>query len=262
MATLPSTCRGVFFDAGANVGDSLQKWYDAENCEIQKQAMGPAWRGIRASGCAVEFPRWMPLRLRRTYCAHAFEPNERHTAGLLRTARELEARLSVKITIFNGTAFALSDGKAHFGIDTQGNGVGSSLVHRHAFSGDKVGKHQVTVRTVDGVAHLKEIRSDLPLALKLDVEGYEGPLLRNLMLSGVLCQRVHALWVEWHYNRTAGSGPPRELPSVPLGTNAVMQWMLLTQGDPWRRPHATDGYSSESQPYVSPHCNTTLLRWF
>lgn len=37
-----------------------------------------------------------------------------------------------------------------------------------------------------------------PLALKLDVEGAEAKVLRNMLLSGVLCRRVHNSRVEWH----------------------------------------------------------------
>ena len=60
--------------------------------------------------------------------------------------------------------------------------------------GPAVGEHRVRVRTVNALSVIRHAPPG-PVALKIDVEGYEGRLMRNLLLSGVLCQRVQNLFV-------------------------------------------------------------------
>jgi len=229
----PAACIGLFIDVGANSGSSLHSWYEQEGCEDLKVRMGEAWPGIKRSACAWEWPPWLPLNLRRRYCAEAFEPNPRFSQRLLETARRLEHAHGVSIAVYNGTAFSTTTGSALLRLDRTKGGLGSSLLLRKpdtAQWGDVA-----PVRTVDGVAHLDMLPAEVgPLALKLDVEGAEANVLRNMLLSGVLCRRVHNLWVEWHSAALLGADNVRDVPPVAgvpsrpsLTTiHAVYRWML------------------------------------
>ena len=124
----PAACSGLFIDVGANSGSSLNSWYEQEGCEDLKLRMGEAWPGIKRSACAWEWPPWLPLNLRRRYCAEAFEPNPRLSQRLLETARRLERAHGVSIAVYNGTAFSTTTGSALLRLDRTKGGLGSSLL--------------------------------------------------------------------------------------------------------------------------------------
>ena len=193
MASSP--CAGIFIDVGANVGDSLQMWYGSEGCEDLKARYierGEAWPGIRRSGCRWEFPPWLPLSRRQTYCAHAFESNPSHSAALARTARQIMlAHPGVRIHVWNGTVLSTHDGDAPFRVDNSMAGsVGSSLLLSKGASNARASSI-TRVRTVDAVRFLRELHRGhseplKPVEMKVDVEGHEDELLRNLLMSGTL----------------------------------------------------------------------------
>ena len=85
-------------------------------------------------------------------------------------------------------------------------------------------------------------------ALKIDVEGFELDLLRELLSSGVLCERVDDLYVEWHAE-DASAGPEA------AARRDVLQWMLRAHNKSWRE------LERAWQPYGSARCRTTLLKW-
>jgi hypothetical protein len=111
-----------------------------------------------------------------------------------------------------------------------------------------VGDTTITVRTRNALDVLRSTRPG-PIVLKLDVEGYEGVLLRNLLLSGVLCARVTTLFAEWH------SLYPQDAGSMPLETLGVYRWMLQTYN-----PNYTQ-LDRGWFPRGDSTCNTTLLGW-
>ena len=269
---------GTFVDVGANIGDSLQMWYEREGCWDLKprwEASGKPWPGIRASGCRWEFPQWLPLSKRQTYCAQVFEPNPRLAAALMRTARSIERRFGVRVEVFNGTAFSTTAGMAPFRLDSAAGAVGSSLLlSKSSHKGDGSTHADMTmVRTIDGLAHLRAVRPG-PVALKVDVEGMEHLVLRDLLLSGVLCERVSNLWVEWHTAKqlgqaatapAAGGGPS------PTAINEVYKWMLRTAGPgarqrahisrPSRQRNKTVTQEATVEPGMAATCQTRLLEW-
>ena len=136
------------------------------------------------------------------------------------------------------------------------HGTGSSLqLHRHALdanfkkgAGARVGANTTTVHTVDATAFLDSVGSGAPIALKLDVEGSEYDILRDLMLSGVLCRRVETLWVEFHAAEGATKGTPTRV-------DKVFKWMLETHNE------STHALQQAWLPYKSARCVTTLLQW-
>ena len=78
------------------------------------------------------------------------------------------------------------------------------------------------------------------------MEGSEYDILRDLLMSGVLCKRVETLWIEFHSTRDGTVGTPERV-------DEVFRWMLETHNEstrplPWL-------------PYASARCATTLLQW-
>ena len=242
-------CAGTFVDAGANVGDTLWSWYNDPSCAV-------APRQLRANGvrCAWQWPWWLPLHVRRQWCSEAFEANPQHTRRLRHAKERLETRVGPRIHVHAQTAFSTRNGNATFGIDTL-HGTGSSLqLHRRALdaknrkhAGARVGSNTTTVHAVDATPFLDAVR-DGPIALKLDVEGSEYDILRDLLMSGVLCKRVQTLWVEFHGAQDATMG-------TPVHIDAAFRWMLETHNE------STRTLQKAWLPYPSAVCATTLLPW-
>lgn len=106
-------------------------------------------------------------------------------------------------------------------------------------SGARVGNHQTTVRTADATAFLTRLHSTAPIALKLDVEGSEYDILRDLMMSGVLCRSVSTLWVEFHATNGAEIGTPHQ-------AQQVFEWMLRSHTTPMPPPCSKCGCRTEA----------------
>lgn len=281
-------CSHLFLDIGANVGDSLTKFFTQpncyENCHERRdgpQACRPAretcplkngrWMGdcpianetcfcfsqAKANRCGWEWPYWMTLGVRQQYCAEAFEPNPALASQLKRTAHQLVSRgLSPHVVVRNGTALSTRDGVAPFGIDVNFT-TGSSLVldkktmdsRGRAGRGGAVGENQVMVRTLDAVRYLRALRAPR-ISIKLDVEGSEFTILRDLLVSGALCEKADDLWVEWHGGgrinwQTLG------LPQREDAMQKVYSWMLRSVG----------GNKIVVPGDLSPHCRTFLGNW-
>ena len=242
-------CAGTFVDAGANVGDTLVSWYGDPSCAVGPRQVLP--NGIRCSG---QWPWWLPLHVRQQWCAEVFEANPLHTRRLLHARERLEKRHGIIIGVHVQTALSTRNGNATFGLDTL-HGTGSSLqLHRRALdakyrkgAGARVGSNTTTVRTVDATPFLNAVRGG-PIALKLDVEGSEYDILRDLLMSGVLCKRVQTLWVEFHGAQDATRGTPAHI-------DAVFKWMLETHNE------STRALQQAWLPYPSARCATTLLHW-
>jgi len=282
-------CDKLFIDVGANKGDSLVKFYQQPNCYENCNTRGVTasgrpclaakdtcgyrngkWYGdcatanetcfcmgmAKANRCGWEWPYWMPLAVRQEYCAEAFEPNPALAHELHRQAHRLVARgAAPHIRVRNGTAWSMRDGFQPFGIDTNFS-VGSSLIldkrtmddHGRVNRGGAVGEHQIVARTVDAVAHLRSRRARR-ISLKLDVEGSEFELLRDLLVSGTLCERVDEFWIEWHGGRV--DWRKLRLPLPERDVQKVYTWMLRTvQGNQIFLPE-----------HLSPHCRTFLGQW-
>lgn len=195
------------------------------------------------------------MDVRRQWCAEAFEPNPQYGNRLLGIKERLQNGLGVQINVHFQTAFSTKNGNATFGLDTV-HGTGSSLqLHRHALDGKgrkgagaRVGENTTTVHTVDATGFLDSVGSGAPIALKLDVEGSEYDILRDLMMSGVLCKRVETLWVEFHATQDATKDTPTRV-------DKVFKWMLETHNE------STHALQQAWLPYKSALCVTTLLQW-
>jgi hypothetical protein len=259
-----SLCKGYLIDVGANVGDSLRSFYTKPSCAVRpgfNQTPGIALK-VSTSKCAWQWPWWMQLPERRTHCVYAIEPNVILEPRLQSEATALRQEVGNRIRIFPRVALSIGDGNATFGLDkTHPHGVGSSLhLHRHTMGLDSKGAYRkgagpaladgsvAIVKKMDAVALLRTLPRSLPVALKIDVEGHEYELLRDLLITGALCKHVDSLFVEWHSTAEGLPGTPRSL-------DQAMQWMLSTHNPRWSE------LSKEWRPIGGPVCRTTLLKW-
>ena len=237
------SCAGLYVDVGANNGDSLQRWFQLGSCSEPLSAAAS-----QAAPCMWQLPTSLPLAVRQTYCAHVFEPNPRHWSALQAGAEQFRAQgRSVHV---HKAAFGAHSGSALFGLDTtMANSEGSSLLLSKRTrdrttgavgKGEAVRSNTINVTVSDGVAFLRRLgEQGLPVVLKLDVEAYEFVLLRSLLASGVLCQTVSELFVEWHAGRFSWEESGLPAPSETL--ERVYRWMLGN---------------------ATKHCKTTILPWY
>jgi FkbM family methyltransferase len=268
-------CSGIFIDAGANRGDTLADWYVKESCAINAHRKRPA-----KGGCWWAWPWWLQLDTRRQYCAIAYEANPMRNRSLQRTAHRMRADASAayaakhadvtysggirrhsphaRIAIEN-KAFSTKDGESTFGLDlTSTDGVGSSLQlnrrtvngHGKKGAGDLLSRNVTLVPTVDAVRVVSEAgATGLPVVLKIDIEGSEFAVLRDLLISGALCRFVTDLFVEWHGTREGD-------PGTPANTDKVYQWMLYSYNESWKQ--ILPGPFARLQ---TKHCRTHLHHW-
>ena len=248
----PACSAGVFIDVGANNGKSVEWWYTRHGCTERD------WP------CLFMIPAWLPLRLRQQQCALAFEPNPRHWKDLDKIVGVHNS--SSHQILVHRAAFALDNGNMPFGLDNEtksqeGSSLALSKRTRQVVNGKpgpsgrgpEVRASTITVPTVDGVAFLWEVAAryghDVPVSLKIDVEGFEFTLMRDLIVSGVLCSVVTNLFVEWHPSIDwKREGLPEEEPRL----ENVYKWLL-------RFGINRTGY--EHVPHPTRHCRTTLMRW-
>jgi len=250
-------CAGVFLDAGANRGDTLFSWYRVPACvdgPRLKNTLPPPKPG---DPCDWKWPWWLPLETRRTWCAESYEANANFTRPLRQAAAVLRAELPAvaSIAVHTSTAVGVRDGVALLGVDAV-HGVGSSLqLQRRAMdsggragSGAPVGRITQRVRVVDAVRVVADLgATGVPVALKLDIEGTEYEVLRDLMLTGLLCRHVQTLWVEFH--QPAAPAP------APAPSRPAFEWTLRSHNASW------EALEREWLPLASARCATTLLRW-
>ena len=273
-----AACDNLFIDVGANVGDSLVRWYNEPNCYEACPAKGQSqciptdvttgqikWPGnctfcqmqAKYKQCAWEFPWWLASSHRRTFCAQAFEPNPLLSRKLHHQATALRRQgVAPHISVHNGTAMSVTDGTATFGIDSEFT-TGSSLILDKKVMGSDgrpgrgaaVGRQRATVRTIDAVRYLRSLKAKT-IALKIDVEGSEFELLRDLIASGVLCERVDHLWVEWHGNGRIDY-KKLGLPDKEGDLADMYRWMFRSM----------QGRFVTTPERRSPHCRTILMQW-
>ena len=245
---------GTFVDIGANVGDSARDWFHKPSCHKVVERCSNTW------------PWWLQSHDRRRQCVVLVEANPAHAQNLKQAAQKLHNVFNASIVVLPCVAFSTQAGTSMFGIDKLW-GTGSSLeLSRRAMGtlknkgrGAVVGETATKVTTVDAVNFLAALRPG-PISLKVDIEGTEFPVMRHLLMSGVLCRRVHNLWVEWH-NPSAGEHLSAD----------TFQWLLTMHDrnaselflDDSGRSIRSRGIRSNHprRPLYSEHCVTTPMSW-
>lgn len=133
-------------------------------------------------------------------CVWCFEPSPRHFAGLIHTTALYTNRFVVRLC-----PFGLSDNTGFFEFFEKEDRCGDSFVKDFWMDGfgrhvaNRVGDYTVLAAT-QGTSEF--IASNIPVAddiiIKIDAEGSEYAILRDLLRHEDVLQRVKQLLVEWH----------------------------------------------------------------
>ena len=189
-------CSGVYLDIGTNIGVQIRKLYDPHL-----------------------FPRAKVLPIfnyyfgddRRNVCAIGFEPNPKHAGYLERLQDNLVCR-GRRTHIFTRTAAATVTSKLTFYSDSRSakerQEWGASLINWQ-----RATNSSVTVQGIDLAefvmtdvliplrrAHLAQNGNaglQVPIVMKMDIEGSEYGVILHLLAKGVLCQLDFGM-LEWH----------------------------------------------------------------
>ena len=113
-------------------------------------------------------------------------------------------------------------------VDPSWASAGSSVLSEKG----RAFKHRVDVQALhfpswlanNTVAKARRRRRAGPVILKMDVEGAEYGILRELVGSGLMCSRIHAFVIEWHRKKLDNTS------SVPSAVDATLEWLLADPG--------------------------------
>ena len=143
--------------------------------------------------------------LRRQACAVAFEPNPRFTPTLVEMRARAGARLrSVELLTETAAVGTRGSAVAFFQLARRDPSAESSVVHTATPHG-KDRSSTTAVRAINFVDWLRNASQvpryrDVPIIVRLDIEGGEYPVLQDLVTSGLASTLGHRLYlaVEWH----------------------------------------------------------------
>lgn len=205
-------CRNTFFDLGANSGDTLKRLFSKKADRSRK------YRSIGAV-------------LRKTHltigsmCVLSFEGNPRFSRQLQLFQRR-HAHDCLLLEVFSETAVYFRNENVTFYLDSLNarTQAGSSLVSEKVTSTEK---NAVSIQGIDFGELLEKISSithehwNGVVIVKMDLEGFEYSLLRNLIARGLLCKNVDYLLVEFHDITTKF----RENVGVPSQVDKMFKWL-------------------------------------
>ena len=170
-------CLNAFFDLGANRGDSIIKFFSPFAYR------SPFARFLQAQ-------KWNP----KEFCVFAFEGNPIFNASLTHVEKTLNDKFKL-LEIYRQTVVVADEpeGPVPFYLDitnARNNFWGSSLLRSHP---DVTKSGKLIAVTVKGVnlGRFVEERVDPQgiVVVKMDIEGAEYSVLRDLLVTGRLCQR-------------------------------------------------------------------------
>lgn len=178
--------KNVYFDLGANIGDSVQSFVGIGSAH--------GGGGVNTMGAKGKWDIWV------------FEANPKFNAQLDAVKKQLENYDQNQYTVFlrKQSAITTFDGEITFHLDTSnkyGNHVGSSLLkgHRDIVDSMREGKYEaVTVAACDMAKILKEYYTmEDFIVVKMDIEGAEYELIAHLANQGVL-PMIDKMALEFH----------------------------------------------------------------
>lgn len=205
-------CRNTFFDLGANRGDTLMRLFSKEADHSRK------YRSIAAV-------------LRKTnltigsMCVLSFEANPRFSRELQLFQRRY-AHDCLLLEVFSETAVYFRNESVTFYLDRMNprTQAGSSLLSEKVTSTQK---NAIRIQGIDFGELLEKISIitheywNGVVIVKMDLEGFEYSLLRNLIARGLLCKNVDYLLVEFHDIATKF----RENVGVPREADELLKWL-------------------------------------
>ena len=182
-----NSCRGLYLDVGTNIGTQIRKLYEQDK-----------FPGAKVLPIFSEYFG----ESRKDICTIGFEPNPEHDAYL----QNLEANLKCQrfpVKIFTRTAVHTEDGQMTFYRDVKSPDKykewGSSLTN---WQNNSNPNSFVIVKTIDLSSLFGEIMQSIsgkqiPVLMKMDIEGAEYGVLEKMSTNGQLC-KVSASFIEWH----------------------------------------------------------------
>lgn len=197
-------CDTVLVDVGANRGDTVIRWFNTTFNEVKLS----------------------PQQLRAS-CVISFEANPKWTETLLNVQRQIR-RDGFQFVVFTETVAHSSFGNLDFHVDKLSeHSWSSSLIAdkrlkmdnpntqkallRRAKGDHTAFKQKLSLPSVDLGYVLKAMRgrfSNATIYLKMDIEGAEYEILRDLIVTGNMCSTVTHLYIEWHSQVRRSLGLP------------------------------------------------------
>ena len=210
---------GTFIDVGANQGDTLAALYASSAVD---GLFSPV---LRLSG-STHTPR--------SFCTYSFEANPMWSTALLERAQAVLPNVSAhggSLTVCTETAVTAGDAgpEVTLYVDPRLN-AGSATIVSEKMNIPKHARREV-VPTLDLPRWLAnhtraKVRRRViggmlpPVILKMDIEGAEYSIMRELVSSGFMCHNVDVLVVEWHRGKLNASL------AVPPEVDTTLQWLL------------------------------------
>lgn len=177
-------CKYILTDLGANRGDTIQDIAEMTSSPNSRREIVTLLREL-----VIPVPE---------LCLISFEPNPEHWRNL----DEVKSKYSKhfhKLDILH-TAAGTKEGSSDFYVDRDSsdkNQVGSSLLIEKKTSSKQ---NAVQVQITNFIDFVQSISLNAPQAMllaKIDIEGFEYPLLKAMLLKGVACN-FHSIVVEFH----------------------------------------------------------------
>eukprot|EP00026_Physarum_polycephalum_P014896 Phypoly_transcript_15462.p1 GENE.Phypoly_transcript_15462~~Phypoly_transcript_15462.p1 ORF type:complete len:303 (+),score=48.08 Phypoly_transcript_15462:67-909(+) len=181
--------KNVFFDLGANKGDSVEQFV----------GLSVSGLGGVASQSIVRIPKKIP----GDWDVWMFEVHPIFTERLIKLKDKVE-HLSVAeyggpfhVFLNNNTAIGTTDGVIDIYLDTKSSEIwGSSILKEHPDTNGTTIK--VPVKDLTKLI-MTNYRVDDYIIVKMDIEGAEFDLMQDLLVRGTF-QYIDELYVEYHTN--------------------------------------------------------------
>ena len=171
--------RNVFFDLGANVGDSAENF------------LGFLDQALNSNDIKKVIPK---DKLKEKWIMYLIEGNSKFDESLLNIKKKYSKKH--EIIVYNGTIVTDYDGEITFFLDQNNNNqVGSSILENHP---DVVAKKiKQTKPCLDFARLLRQYEQNDYVVVKMDIEGAEFELLVHLIKENVL-GLIDILAIEYH----------------------------------------------------------------
>ena len=171
--------RNVFFDLGANIGDSAENFLGF----------------IDKASDFNDMKNLIPTdKLNENWIIYLFEGNSKFDENLLNIKKKYSSNKH-EIIVYNSTIITDHDGYIDFWISN--NKLASSIIKNNQFVIDS--KQKETKPCVDLARILKLYKQNDFVVVKMDIEGAEFELILHLIKENVL-SLIDVLAIEYHKN--------------------------------------------------------------
>jgi hypothetical protein len=203
-------CNGlIYVDIGTNNGNSVEAWYandsHADGTGVKDPINPRAFRALPRDprvffGAKPPAGADISHTVRQDACAIAFEPNPRYSERLGRMVQKLQGE-GKRVALYNATAITTDGGPVTFFTPPTDNVVGSVDPNAWAKSKDRGSWISVNISSIAIAPLLCWLQSRAHhIALKIDVEFLEVPLVDAIINSTAVCSSVRTdLFIEYGF---------------------------------------------------------------